>query len=466
MALQELRPPHLTRRGRAATLPAKEQRVTAMVLIEAWEELKRDRSAVERGDRRSRRAGRQPARDLAGGARAAWQHARPGSATSRPTRWCFRRSTEEVQQIVRLCAAAARAGHRLRRRHLARRPGQRAARRHLPRFPRHEPRARRPRRGPRLRGRARHHAQAAQRASARPGRVLSDRSRRRRFARRHGGDARVRHQCGALRHHEGQRAGAQSRARQRRGDVDGAAREKSAVGLRPHAPDRRLGRHARRHHRIDAAALRHSGSDLVRRLPVSLGRGRVQRHHPDDPVRHPGGAHRTARCAAGAAPAMLYSKLNLPETPMLFLEFHGSEASVAEQSQRFGEIAKEFGGGPFDWATKAEDRSRLWQARHDAYWAQRGLRPARSRSRPTSACRSRGLPNASPRRSAISPRANCWRRSSAMSATAISTSALLVDMNDDDEVTRVRRFPRAPRRARARRWTAPAPASTASARAR
>jgi len=70
-----------------------------------------------------------------------------------------------------------------------------------------------------------------------------------------------------------------------------------------------------------------------------------------------------------------YSKLSLPETPMLFLEFHGTEASVAEQSQRFGEIAEEFGGGPFDWATRAEDRTRLWQARHDAYWAQRGLRP-------------------------------------------------------------------------------------------
>jgi D-lactate dehydrogenase (cytochrome) len=70
-----------------------------------------------------------------------------------------------------------------------------------------------------------------------------------------------------------------------------------------------------------------------------------------------------------------YSKLSLPEVPLLFVEFHGTDASVAEQSQRFGEIAEELGGGPFDWATRAEDRSRLWQARHDAYWAARGLRP-------------------------------------------------------------------------------------------
>jgi D-lactate dehydrogenase (cytochrome) len=69
-----------------------------------------------------------------------------------------------------------------------------------------------------------------------------------------------------------------------------------------------------------------------------------------------------------------YSKLALPEVPMLFLEFHGSHASVAEQAKRFGEIAAELGGGPFDWATKPEDRTRLWQARHDAYWAGRDLR--------------------------------------------------------------------------------------------
>jgi len=71
----------------------------------------------------------------------------------------------------------------------------------------------------------------------------------------------------------------------------------------------------------------------------------------------------------------IHSKLGLPETVMLFVEFHGSEAGVKEQSERFGEIAAEFGGGPFEWATKAEDRSKLWQARHDAYWAARALRP-------------------------------------------------------------------------------------------
>ncbi len=70
-----------------------------------------------------------------------------------------------------------------------------------------------------------------------------------------------------------------------------------------------------------------------------------------------------------------YSKLSLAETPHLFLEFHGTDAGVSEQAERFGEIADEFGGGPFEWATRAEDRSKLWSARHDAYWAAMGLRP-------------------------------------------------------------------------------------------
>ncbi|MFL6798223.1 MAG: FAD-linked oxidase C-terminal domain-containing protein [Xanthobacteraceae bacterium] len=71
----------------------------------------------------------------------------------------------------------------------------------------------------------------------------------------------------------------------------------------------------------------------------------------------------------------LYSKLSLPEVPILFVEFHGSQAAVAEQAECFGEIARDLAGGPFEWATKAEDRSRLWQARHDAYWAGKALRP-------------------------------------------------------------------------------------------
>src|SRR5258708_25252456 len=60
---------------------------------------------------------------------------------------------------------------------------------------------------------------------------------------------------------------------------------------------------------------------------------------------------------------------------MLFVEFHGTPAGVAEQSQNFGQIASEFGGGPFAWATRREERSRLWQARHDVYWAALTLRP-------------------------------------------------------------------------------------------
>lgn len=71
----------------------------------------------------------------------------------------------------------------------------------------------------------------------------------------------------------------------------------------------------------------------------------------------------------------LYSKLSLPETPMLFVEFHGSDAAVREQAELFGEIATDCGGGTFEWATKAEERTRLWQARHDAFWASMALRP-------------------------------------------------------------------------------------------
>jgi D-lactate dehydrogenase (cytochrome) len=80
-----------------------------------------------------------------------------------------------------------------------------------------------------------------------------------------------------------------------------------------------------------------------------------------------------------------YSRLDYPESPCLFLEFHGSDASVAEQSELFGEIAAEHGGGPFRWTSVAEERAKLWKARHDAYWAAMALRPG-TRALATDVC--------------------------------------------------------------------------------
>jgi D-lactate dehydrogenase (cytochrome) len=70
-----------------------------------------------------------------------------------------------------------------------------------------------------------------------------------------------------------------------------------------------------------------------------------------------------------------YSHLTLGEQPTLFLEFHGTAASTREQVESFAEIARSEGGGDFRWAERPEERTKLWQARHDAYWAAGGLRP-------------------------------------------------------------------------------------------
>jgi len=135
-----------------------------------------------------------------------------------------------------------------------------------------------------------------------------------------------------------------------------------------------------------------------------------------------------------------YSNLILPETPMLFVEFHGTAASVAEQSERFGEIAAELGGGPFDWATRIEDRTRLWQARHDAYWAARRLRPGTT-AFATDVC----VP--------ISRLADCMTETQADIAASRLIAPILghvgdgnfhlsltVDLNDQDETTGAKAF--------------------------
>ena len=64
-----------------------------------------------------------------------------------------------------------------------------------------------------------------------------------------------------------------------------------------------------------------------------------------------------------------YSDTDYPERDTLFLEFNGTRAGVAEQVQQFEEISREFGASDFQWAEREEDRSRLWRARHDAYYA-------------------------------------------------------------------------------------------------
>ncbi|MCB1646328.1 MAG: FAD-binding protein, partial [Pseudomonadales bacterium] len=80
-----------------------------------------------------------------------------------------------------------------------------------------------------------------------------------------------------------------------------------------------------------------------------------------------------------------YSKLDLPERPTLFFEFHGSQAGIAEQSETVAQLATGHGGSDFEWSGRQEDQNRLWQARHDAYYAAKALLPGRE-GWPTDVC--------------------------------------------------------------------------------
>ncbi len=70
-----------------------------------------------------------------------------------------------------------------------------------------------------------------------------------------------------------------------------------------------------------------------------------------------------------------HSKLGLREEPMLLMEFHGSPAGVQEQAETVQSIAQEWNGNAFEWATTPEERTRLWTARHNAYFAAVQSRP-------------------------------------------------------------------------------------------
>ncbi len=80
-------------------------------------------------------------------------------------------------------------------------------------------------------------------------------------------------------------------------------------------------------------------------------------------------------CAATIRAINAHSHTTLREAPTLFFEFHGSEASVKEQAELVQQIARDHGGQDFEWASRPEDRTRLWNARHNAYFACLQVRP-------------------------------------------------------------------------------------------
>ena len=135
-----------------------------------------------------------------------------------------------------------------------------------------------------------------------------------------------------------------------------------------------------------------------------------------------------------------YSKLNLPETPLLLMEFHGSDVSVDEQVESFRAIAEDFDGTGYQATTSTEERKALWQARHDAYWASLQLRPG-AKGISTDVC----VP--------ISRLAECVTTAQARLAAegflapivghvgdGNFHALLLIDMEDPDEVTRAADF--------------------------
>ena len=135
-----------------------------------------------------------------------------------------------------------------------------------------------------------------------------------------------------------------------------------------------------------------------------------------------------------------HSKTTLREEPTLFFEFHGSPTGVKEQAETVQGIATEQGGQDFEWATRPEDRSRLWQARHDAYYAGLGLKPG-CRALTTDVC----VP--------ISRLADCISETYVdLEATSLIAPlvghvgdgnfhmVLLVDPDNDEELTRAKGF--------------------------
>ena len=126
--------------------------------------------------------------------------------------------------------------------------------------------------------------------------------------------------------------------------------------------------------------------------------------------------------AAAMDSIIRYSKLDLPVAPVLWMEFHGTENGVAEQAEMAQKIASDHGGTHFAWAMTPEDRSKLWQARHDAYFAWKAAWPGTECWSTTFACRFLGWPSVSSRRKKTLPFLFCRQGLSGMPVTAIFMS--------------------------------------------
>jgi D-lactate dehydrogenase (cytochrome) len=237
--------------------------------------------------------------------------------------------------------------------------------------------------------------------------------------------------------------------------------------LRPDASVRRRRRHARHHHRTHRSSCAAFPKRSRRRLFVRPCAAPA-RHDPDDPDRHSGRAHRAARRAAGRRLQQCLFEADAAGDAAAVAGIPRQRASVAEQSKNFGEIAAECGGGDFD----LDHQGR----RTAPNSGRRGTTPIGS----VKALRPGAGVVATDVCVPISRLAECVtetqrdaealnllsRRSSAMSATAISTARWSATSTIPDEMARGEEASCIAWSSARRRWTAPAPASTASGRAR
>ena len=187
---------------------------------------------------------------------------------------------------------------------------------------------------------------------------------------------------------------------------------------------------------IDVEAVRHSGSDL-RRICPSIRGSVLEYRNSHDSVRHSGGADRTARCAAGARRSTCIPSSGWRRRRRCSLNSTAPRRR-SPSSRSAWEIAADFGGGPSTWTTRPEERTRIVGGAPPRGTVELCAAAGRQIVRPMFACRFRGWRNALPKRNATLRKAASLRRSSATSATVIFIFTLLVDMEDADEVRRAK----------------------------